>query len=238
VDSWDEERWVLTAPDASSGAGLRDDGAVRRRVVRTWGAGAVAALVLAGVTGCATGSDPSPSTGVDELVVPTPSPDPADFVDGVDNPWFVLDEATYSVGVGATATPVERAISDGPDVTGVATTAVTLDGATDLYAQDAAGNVWWFGHRAPDGVWQAGTDGAEAGLVMAARPRSGDGYRRAEVPGRELRSTVVSVDRTTVVVEDVTDGEVTRSTYTNGAGLELVEADTGVVVLARQQEGE
>ena len=197
--------------------------------------GAVVALVLGGTAGCSTGSDPSPSTGVDELVVPTPSPDPADFVDRIDNPWFGLDDAAYADGDGRLR---ERVVSPGPEVAGVPTTAVELNGATDLYAQDAAGDVWWFGHTGPDATWRVGAQDAEAGLVMAASPRRGDGYRRADVPGRDLRSTVVSVERDTVVVQDVTDGIVTRSTYTNGVGLELVETDTGGVVLARQEAGE
>ncbi len=197
--------------------------------------GVAVALVLGGTTACSTGSAPSPSTGVDELVIPTPSPGPADFVDAIDNPWFGLDDATYADGSGSR---VERVVSKGPDVGGVPTTAVTLDGVTDLYAQDALGDVWWFGHAAPGATWRAGSGGAVAGLVMAASPRRGDGYRRADVPGQDLRSTVLSVDRDSVVVQDVTDGVVTRSTYTNGVGLDLVETDTGSVVLARQEAGE
>ena len=197
---------------------------------------ALGALLVPLAAGCSTFSDPSPSTGVDELVVPTPSPDPADFVAEVDNPWFVLDEATYADADGAA---VEREVEAGPSVLGVATTAVTLDGATDLYAQDAAGNVWWFGHEdAGTTGWEAGVDGAEAGLVMAAKPRRGDGYRLAEVPGEDLRAEVVEVDDATVLVEVVIDGTTTVQRYTRGAGLDTVETGTGDVLLARQEEGE
>lgn len=224
----------LTSPDASSGAGLRDDGAVRRR--RGWqdvrvDVVVVTALCAAVAVGCSTGSDPSPSTGVDGLVVPTPSPDPADFVAEVDNPWFVLDDAAYADGAG---TRLERVVGEGPDVAGVPTTAVTLDGRTDLYAQDDAGNVWWL---ARVGEWQAGTDGAQAGLVMPAEPRRGDGFRRASVEGRDLRATVAEVDGTEVVLDVVTDDQVTQELYTRGVGLELVST-AGDVVLARQAEGE
>lgn len=193
---------------------------------------ALAVLVTAG---CSSFSDPSPSTGVDELVVPTPSPDPAGFTAEVDNPWFVLDEASFATGDGGA---LERAVADGPVVAGVATTAVTLDGVTDLYAEDAGGNVWWFGRSGSEDDWLAGEDGALAGLAMAAEPRRGDGYRRAEVPGQDLRAEVVEVDATTVLVETVTDGEVTLERYTRGAGLETIETGTGDVLLARQQEGE
>ena len=112
---------------------------------------------------------------------------------------------------------------------------------TDLYAEDADGNVWWFGSQSeddPGAGWLAGEDGAEAGLAMAAEPRRGDGYRRAEVPGEDLRAEVVEVDATTVLVDTYDGGEVTVQRYTRGAGLEMIETGTGDVLLARQQEGE
>lgn len=189
-------------------------------------------MAVVGVTGCSSFSDPAPSTGVDELVVPTPSPDPDDFVGVIDNPWFVLDEAAYADGDG---TLVERTVAEGPEVAGVATTAVTLGGATDLYAQDGSGNVWWFGR---EGEWRAGLDGAEAGLAMPAEPRLGDGFRRAEVPDEDLRATVVELEGSSVLLESVAGSEVTTERYTRGFGLELVETEAGEVVLVRQAEGE
>ena len=38
--------------------------------------------------GCGTASEPSPPSGVDELTIPTPSVDPGDFVERIDNPWL------------------------------------------------------------------------------------------------------------------------------------------------------
>jgi len=184
------------------------------------------------VAGCGSGSGTIAETGVDGLVVPTPSPDPADFVDVVDNPWFVLDDALFADGRGR---PVERVVLDGPDVAGVPTTAVTLGPATDYFAQDADGNVWWFGR---DGEWLAGRGGAEAGLVMPAEPRRGDGYRRAGVPGADLRAVVVSADDDSVLLEVADHLERQRQLFTRGVGLELVETTTGAVVLARDVEGE
>ena len=46
------------------------------------------------LTGCGSASEPSPPTGIDELVIPTPSIDPADFVDRVDSPWLPLAAGT------------------------------------------------------------------------------------------------------------------------------------------------
>ncbi len=58
------------------------------------------------------------------------------------------------------------------------------------YAQDEKGNVWYFGERAreiengevksTDGSWEAGVDGAQAGVVMPARPTVGLAYREEE----------------------------------------------------------
>lgn len=153
---------------------------VRRALV------ALVVLPLA-LTGCGSASVSSPPSGVDELVVPTPTPDPDDFVGTVDNPWLPLTPGrtwTYDVvGVeGAHSLTVE--VEDGPEIAGVATTAqVSTEGdetTTDWFAQDTDGNVWWFGR---EGEWQAGTDSAEAGLAMPETPRVGDGFRTAYRPG-------------------------------------------------------
>ena len=76
----------------------------------------------------------------------------------------------------------------GPDVAGVATTAVTLGAWADYYAQDSAGNVWWFGR---EGEWRAGEDGAEAGIAMLAKPRVGDGYAEMATDGEAGRRSVI-----------------------------------------------
>ena len=211
----------------------------------------MSAALLAALSGCGSGSDPSPPTGVDELIIPTPSPRPSDFVDTIDNPLLALVadnvvtvfEVTGDVD-GSTRSFFSEA---GPDIDGIVTTAVhqqdqvgdvsggdaaVVDVAIDYYAQDIRGNVWWFGR---EGEWEAGVDGAEAGLFMAAHPRFGDGYRSA--PG--LVAEVAAVDSTVegpsgsyddVVVIDTTDaeGRVERSYYAGGVGLVHQETTVGV----------
>ena len=66
----------------------------------------------------------------------------------------------------------------------------TLDEDThDYYAQDDAGNIWYFGEDTfswddeeeectDDGAWEAGVDGAEPGIVMLAMPQSGLRYKQ------------------------------------------------------------
>ena len=155
------------------------------------------ALLLAGVlavltgsvtlTGCGTASSPSPPAGVDELTIPTPSPDPDDFVAEVDNPWLPLrvgDTWVYSVAGTDGTHEMTVSVEPGPEVAGVATTSrVSTEPSgevIDWFAQDDDGNVWWFGR---EGSWRAGEDGAEAGIAMLARPRIGDGYRTAYAAG-------------------------------------------------------
>jgi hypothetical protein len=171
---------------------------------------ALLALVVA-LAGCGTASEPSPPTGIDELTIPTPSPDPADFVEGVDNPWFPLAPGStwrYQVIGAVGATDQLVTVAPGPVVAGVATTARVSrqDGVVtrDWYAQDTDGNVWWFGR---EGEWQAGTDGAEAGLAMPAHPRVGDGYRTAYAPGtNEDVATVTALDAEVTVPAGTFDG--------------------------------
>ena len=61
----------------------------------------------------------------------------------------------------------------------------------DWYAQDRAGNVWYLGEDTTEhqdggstreGSWEAGVDGAQAGVIMAGRPA-----RRAALPPGVLR---------------------------------------------------
>jgi hypothetical protein len=65
---------------------------------------------------------------------------------------------------------------------------VLLEDTSDWYAQDRAGNVWYFGEATlsfedspagdPAGSWEAGVDGAQPGIVMLADPMGGDIYRQ------------------------------------------------------------
>lgn len=211
----------------------------RRRPLRSPAVALLGVVVLGSLLGCGSASEPSEPSGVDGLVIPTPDPDPADFVATVDNPWFpVLPGArwTYEVrgGSGPSVTVVAEA---GPRIDGVLTTTLvrtstdSADSAEsmvvrDHYAQDRAGNVWWFGR---EGEWSAGTDGAKAGLAMPATPRFGDGFIRASRASGEITAAVdaVAADPPTglerfgpLVVLEVTEGAtVTEECFARGVGL-------------------
>jgi hypothetical protein len=144
---------------------------------------------------------------------------PADFVAHVDNPWFPLTPGTVYV---------YRGIKDGKpsrDVVTVTRATRTIGGiratsvhdnlyvegrlaerTTDWYAQDRAGNVWYFGEdtagldasghvETREGSWLAGVHGAQAGIYMPARPAVGRTGRQEYLKGQaEDHFRVVSVD--------------------------------------------
>jgi hypothetical protein len=217
---------------------------------------ALAVAVALGAGACGTASDPSPPSGVDELVIPTPSPDPSDFVPAVDNPWFPLKAGsswTYRASGTPTGTVTVRVLSSPVPIAGVTTTALERtdpSGAAtvDYYAQDRHGNVWWFGR---EGEWRAREAGAEAGLAMPEHPRRGDGWRTAYQPGVvEDQASVASVDDdvTTpagkyddLVVLDtsspLTPGVAMRSFYARGVGLVEAVATEGPISLLELETG-
>jgi hypothetical protein len=69
---------------------------------------------------------------------------------------------------------------------------VLVEDTYDWYAQDVEGNVWYFGEdttayeagrSSKEGSWEAGVDGAQAGIIMLADPRVGDIYQQEAYPG-------------------------------------------------------
>ncbi len=223
-------------------------GSMRERVVAV---GVLLPALLLGLVGCGSASAPSPPTGIDQLTVPTPSPDPDDFTARVDNPWFPLAPGTtwtYDVADPRGTHLLVVTVAAGPEVAGVATTARVADelgrSTTDWYAEDRSGNVWWLGR---EGVWRAGESGAEAGLAMPAHPRIGDGFRPAYAAGvSEDVAKVAALDgRVTVPAgqyadtleldrrSGLTDASVTQL-YAHGVGLveeSTVDADYRTVRL-------
>ena len=62
----------------------------------------------------------------------------------------------------------------------------------DYYAQDVAGNVWYFaedtkafqpGGVSTEGTFRGGVDGASPGIIMLANPQKGDSYFEENAPG-------------------------------------------------------
>ena len=227
-------------------------------------AGLAAGLAAATLSSCAGGPPRVDPAGVDGLEIPTPSPDPRDFVASIDNPWFPLapgtvwtyrvtgDEGPETVTVtvtdrtrvvqGVTATVVHDVVTDARGR--------TVEDTFDWYAQDTAGNVWYFGEdttaydgrrTSTEGSWEAGVDGAEAGLLMPARPRVGDGYAQEHLAGvAEDRGRILALQERrevpagryddVVVTEDTTPlepGLIERKYYARGVGVVFEEDVAG-----------
>lgn len=178
-------------------------------------------LLVAGA--CASDPDPSPPAGVDELTIPTPSPDPGDFVDGIDNPWLALAPGESTILTGPTGELVVSVGAEPTTVEGVAVTTLAVGDASYLLAQDREGNVWRF------------AEGAEPGLFMAATPRYGDGYRTVHLEGELEELAEVSALEDDVVEISTTDpldaGADTIATYEKGVG--LVRLSTGAGIFER-----
>jgi hypothetical protein len=147
-----------------------------------------------------------------------PQIDPAGFSTTIDNPYLPLTPGSRWVYESDTPEGLERIVvevtDDTRDVMGVTTVVVrdtvTLDGVViedtfDWYAQDTAGNVWYFGEDTrefengvavnADGAWEAGIDGALPGIVMKADLEVGDRYRQEYYKGvAEDEAKVLSLD--------------------------------------------
>lgn len=193
--------------------------------------------------------------------------DPADFTADVTNPWFPLEPGTRwiyrettedgeVVQVVVTATSVTREIANGVTARVVRDT-VTLDGeiiedTLDWYAQDKDGTVWYLGEDTAEledgkittreGSFEAGVDGAQAGVIMPASPEVGVTYRqeyyegeaedngeilalgqRASVPAGEYDDLLKTAD-TTPLEPDVLE----HKYYASGVGLVLtVDKEAG-----------
>jgi hypothetical protein len=132
--------------------------------------------------------------------------DPSNFVSTVDNPYLPLPVGRVSTFEGQTEDGVEtiviEVLAEKKSILGVEATVVRdrvyLDGELvedtfDWFAQDQQGNVWYLGEDVKnyeggmladtEGSWQAGVDGATAGIAMLADPEPGDAYRQELAPG-------------------------------------------------------
>ena len=89
----------------------------------------------------------------------------------------------------------------------------------DWYAQDDAGNVWYFGEDtkeldpntghviSTEGSWKAGVNGAKPGVIMEANPQVGDRYRQEfATPVAEDRAKVLSLQASVCVTFGCFDG--------------------------------
>lgn len=147
----------------------------------------------------------------------------------------VLDETKTILGVKCT---VVRDL--------VAENGEPIEDTLDYYAQDRAGNVWYFGELSQsfengelvnlDGSWLAGVEGAKPGIVMLANPKKGVVYRQefalgdaedaarvitklgsAKVPAKTCKKSCVVTADFTPIEPDVLE----HKFYASGVGMVL-----------------
>jgi hypothetical protein len=144
--------------------------------------------------------------------------DPANFVDTIDNPYWPMTPGSRWVYRETDAEgTVQRVVVTVTDQTktieGIEATVVhdvvsedgeVVEDTFDWYAQDKWGNVWYLGEAtkefdgdkvSTEGSWEAGVDGALAGVVVPANPEPGLAYRQEYYKGEaEDEAVVLSID--------------------------------------------
>jgi hypothetical protein len=133
--------------------------------------------------------------------------DPADFTTNIDNPYWPMETGSMWVYRGTEGGEPERievtVTNDTKKIDGVTSRVVSdvvtgsdgqlIEKTSDFYAQDSAGNIWYMGEdtkeyengkvSSTEGSWLSGVKGAEAGIIMPAKPRVGLTYRQEYYKG-------------------------------------------------------
>lgn len=146
--------------------------------------------------------------------------DPAEFTTKIDNPYFPLRPGSRWVyretdaegnrqKIVITVRNRTRLIANGIEARVVRDVATEdgekLEVTDDWFAQDEDGNVWYLGEATTEfkngkpastaGSFEAGVDGAQPGVIMAAKPRPGLRYRQEYYEGEaEDRAKVIKLD--------------------------------------------
>ena len=173
---------------------------------------AAAAMLATAVAACGSGGT--------RVAAPVAQLDPGNFTTNIDNPYWPMTPGTrwvYSEDgengrkqrVTVTVTSRTKRVAAGirgrvvHDV--VTQGGKVIEDTYDWYAQDSKGNVWYLGEdttefesggrRNHEGSWEAGVDGARAGIMMLAHPRVGRRYRQEHYKGHaEDRAVVISLN--------------------------------------------
>jgi hypothetical protein len=151
---------------------------------------------------------------------------PSDFTVEIDNPYWPMragsrwvysesDTTGSQQKVVVKVTDRTKTIANGVEARVVRDT-VTEGGepvevTDDWYAQDSAGNVWYLGEATTEyrngkptttaGSFEAGVDGAQAGIAMPADPEPGLSYRQEYYAGEaEDKAAVITVGEEQVQV--------------------------------------
>ena len=196
---------------------------LRRRLIVPVVAAILAAAASA--SGCGDDADDDASGGLPQGSERV-TLDPADFSTTIDNPYWPMAVGNTWVyretdTGGGRAKVVVRVTNRTKRIANGVTARVIRDTVTergvpveitdDWYAQDHDGNVWYLGEYVTNyrdgkvvdhaGSFEAGVDGAQAGIAMAARPKPGLAYRQEYYAGEaEDRAAVITVGEERVEV--------------------------------------
>jgi hypothetical protein len=164
--------------------------------------------------------------------------EPADFVAEIDNPWWPMKPGSRWVYRETDAEGSEQRIvvtvtGRTKVIQGVRATVVRdtvtekgklVEDTFDWFAQDRWGNVWYLGEATKEydggevstaGSWEAGVDGALAGVVMPAQPRVGLAYRQEHYAGEaEDAAEVLGLDERADVPFGSYDGVLMTKDFT------------------------
>jgi hypothetical protein len=138
-------------------------------------------LLMAGCTGGSSSQDQKSYT---------PHIDPAEFTTKVDNEYFPMEVGTTFLYEGGAEHSEMTVTSATKKVMGVECIVVDhrewegdmlIEKTYDWFAQDKEGTVWYFGEDTKEydngevvstkGSWEAGVDGAKAGIICPLTPR-------------------------------------------------------------------
>jgi hypothetical protein len=144
---------------------------------------------------------------------------PAEFTTKIDNPYWPMEPGSKWVYSEADTTETvehvvvevtndTKTIANGVEARVIRDTVsengVPVEITDDWYAQDTEGNIWYLGEHVTNyengkvvdhsGSFEAGVDGAEAGIAMPANPAPGMSYRQEYYRGEaEDKGAVISV---------------------------------------------
>jgi hypothetical protein len=144
----------------------------------------------------------------------------ADFTVAIDNRYWPMAPGTRWIyretegrgkvkRVVVTVTDRTKRVADGIEARVVHDVATAhgrpAEVTDDWYAQDSEGNLWYLGEKtaefengrvaSTEGSWEAGVDGAQPGVIMPARPQTGQAYRQEYYAGEaEDSAKVLSID--------------------------------------------
>jgi hypothetical protein len=144
--------------------------------------------------------------------------DPADFVTGIDHPYWPMAPGSKWVyretdGKGGVQKVVVTVTDETKTILGIQSTVLhdvvseggeVIEDTYDWYAQDRWGTIWYLGEDTTEyedgktstaGSWEAGVDGAQAGVILPGEPEAGLAYRQEYYAGEaEDAGEILSLD--------------------------------------------